>query len=434
MCLSLAACNDPSHTSAAPGSGPTNPLKNPGSTGLEASDSENTQVMGTSSGGGGFADGYAMETLDLAKYALAQMIKNTGEDVFSKFPKEKNKEWMVKIIENISYEDVEESRYDRPLKFNYDLKKERIYATKYFSSTFPYGRFKTRSSKEKLQVLNEVMLDILHELSHFYEIGNTEKTDDTSDEWAYDFLGKGLNEVYHCQKGKDITSIHAPSGMAFVPLKDEHHVYAEKPKEELSPIVLSKEFDKYIEGYAGLSFFGIDNEETSEIQESEETQVEALINLALSNKSNTSVRLSKYKRKKEKNSLTFEEIKNPNFKGLFSFSSGSGAGSLYLFDRTDITPIESRFVFTYDDFAIWADDELVIWGEGERRLFPLATEEVISISKGDDEAKHVISILDSDKAQLDNHLKEKLNNSPSKQLSEIKCIHQFEVMDNSEYK
>ena len=169
-----------------------------GNTGNLPTFAQTIKTQGPGSGGGGFADAYAMETLNIAKYALAQIIENTSREVFSDLPEGKRRDWIVNIIRNIEYRDVEESRYERPLKFNYDLEKEEIYATKYYSIRFPYGRFHTRGSRESLRILIETFLDILHELSHFYEIGNTEKSDQNSDYWAMEVLSRGLDEIYMC--------------------------------------------------------------------------------------------------------------------------------------------------------------------------------------------------------------------------------------------
>ena len=70
---------------------------------------------------------------------------------------------------------------------------------------FPYGRFYTRDSREKLRILLEIFLDILHELSHFYEIGNTEKSDQNSEYWSIELLRRGLDEIYLCYLKEDKT-------------------------------------------------------------------------------------------------------------------------------------------------------------------------------------------------------------------------------------
>lgn len=180
---------------------------------------------GASSGGGGFSDTYATETLKLAKLALSQMIENTSDQAFLNLPKDKRKDWIVFTIRNIQIRDVEEYRYNRPLKFNYDLENDVIYATKYFVQTFPYGRFYTRPAVERVRILTEVYIDILHELSHFYGIGLTEASDLNSELWAINFMRRGIDELYSCsvlpdEKLKDGFEykfknfyIHAPTGV-----------------------------------------------------------------------------------------------------------------------------------------------------------------------------------------------------------------------------
>lgn len=157
------------------------------------------ELDGASSGGGGFSDSYAKESLDLAKYSLAQLIEKTSDEVFENLPEGKRREWIVDVIRNIEYKNEEISRYGRLLKFDYDLSTGKIYATKTFSDTFPYGRFYTRTDKEKVRILIEVQLDILHELAHFYGIGLTEESDDNAEFWAMNFIMKGLNEVVGCE-------------------------------------------------------------------------------------------------------------------------------------------------------------------------------------------------------------------------------------------
>lgn len=173
------------------------------------------RAAGTSSGGGGFADSEAKDALNIAKYAIAQIIENTSDEVFTNLPKGKGKDWLVNIIRSIEYRDVNESRYGRPLKFNYDKDKNIIYVTNYFILTFPAGRFQTKTNIEKMGIITNLIMDILHEVSHFYGIGLTELTDDNSDRWVELVMKQGLSEVYVCDNLKNaVISLHRASGIA----------------------------------------------------------------------------------------------------------------------------------------------------------------------------------------------------------------------------
>lgn len=216
--LVLTACNDTNSTKVVlpEGGAPAavNATTHTEPTGGSPKLDVSTDMAGTSSGGGGFADGYAMDSLNIVKYSLSQIIENASDEVFINLPEGKRKDWIVNIIRNIEYRDVEVSRYGRPLKFDYNVEEEKIYATRYFSSTFPYGRFFTKPTIEKLGVLTEVYLDVLHELSHFYGVGVTEETDPNSEYWAIDFMQKGLDELYFCKSGATTTAIHRNTGVA----------------------------------------------------------------------------------------------------------------------------------------------------------------------------------------------------------------------------
>ena len=438
VCLFLAACKKNQTSMMSPQTqtalgGPLESLESQGADSIEVArpNSGEAQFLGTSSGGGGFADSYAMETLDLAKYALAQMIKNTSKEVFSKLPEGKRKTWIIRIIENISYEDVEKSRYDRPLKFNYDLKAEKIYATKYYSSTFPYGRFKTRTSIEKMRILNEVMLDILHELSHFYEIGNTEESDDISDKWASDFLRVGLNESYICQKGEDHVSIHAPTGMVFVPEKDIFANDGENELVELSEIEQLNALQRYIDIYGHLSFLETDADgkvsdrdpsKIANIENFEDARFDALVSLALSNESNTSVRLEKYKPEQKKESeviLDYDELSSSQFFGVFGLRSGGALGAFSRFDSLKIDGATTSYYFLRTGLIKRNQDS----ADTE---IPLNTKEAIIIDRQNGESKHVLDTVEQRNFEIKDLAFVEKN-------STIKCTHHFKVIDNNDY-
>lgn len=201
-CLFLAACSES-------GQSQLNQAKPTGSTSFTTTlTSPNLPVLsssGTISGGGGFADTYALEMLAIAKNSLGDMIENASPKLFSNLPEDKGQQWLANLIRKIEYRPEEclnpEKciRYNRPLKFDYNLDEQTIIATKYFSSTFPYGRIWTRSASERLRILFEVYLDIMHEVAHFYDIGITEQTDKDAEMWAYKFIFTHLGaEKYIC--------------------------------------------------------------------------------------------------------------------------------------------------------------------------------------------------------------------------------------------
>ncbi len=182
---------------------------------------------GTDTGGGGFADQSAIDALNLAKHALAQRIENLPSTAFSPYkeengyqfglPERKRKAWLLKLIRGVKVRRVFEERYNKPLKFNYDTTTQEVYATNYFVQNFSYGRFQNSLPVDKVRLLHEIFLDILHEISHFYEVGQSKETDYQSDQWALDFLTYGLDAFYKCQNEDDyVFMINKSTGLTFV--------------------------------------------------------------------------------------------------------------------------------------------------------------------------------------------------------------------------
>jgi len=200
MCIALVNCSE--HKSADPlGSYDF-------TTTLDDNKSSLPSSSGTSSSGGGFADEYALNTLRLAKASLSQMILNTNPALFSTFPEGKGQEWFADLILRVEHRAIDKddehgSRYNRPLKFNYDEESEVIFATNTFVSRFPYGRFITQNRAEQLRILTEVQLDILHEASHFLGIGRSEESDINSEYWSLVFMASLTNERFYCYKADD---------------------------------------------------------------------------------------------------------------------------------------------------------------------------------------------------------------------------------------
>jgi hypothetical protein len=360
------------------------------------------------------------------------MIKNTSDEVFSKLPKEKGKEWIISMIEGVSYRDVEESRYDRPLKFNYDLENEQIYATKYFSSTFPYGRFKTRPDEEKARILNEVLLDILHELSHFYGIGNTEETDDISDEWANNFLKNGLNEILFCQKENDFLAIHAPSGMVFFKMEDMSHIYDSAEEGEMSENPMEK-LKKNMEFYEDISFLETDPESGFKPIGKSTAFLGALVSLALNNQSNSSTRLEKYNvDKEESDGLSFESFKNENFRGVFSWAAGGAEGAVSRFDMVDVNLDIGQKEYTLHKSELLTSKE-DHHGNINYVSFPLISEEVLLVNVQSSKTSHSLSILNLDEIEMDSNSKSEIQEKTSRQSIKTHCEQANAPIDNDKF-
>lgn len=188
---------------------------------------EPDKAMGTDTGGGGFADKDAINALNLAKHALAQRIENLPENSFAPYkiqdgfqfglPEGKRKKWLSKIIRGIEIKRVHEERYNKPLKFNYDVAAEKVYATNYYLDAFVYSKFENLPTKEKMRIVHDLFIDILHEVSHFYGVGQSEETDPQSEQWARDFLYYGMDSFYKCISENDyIFMINKSTGKAFV--------------------------------------------------------------------------------------------------------------------------------------------------------------------------------------------------------------------------
>lgn len=206
------------------------------------------ETAGTGSGGGGFIDEGAKEALNIAKNSLAQMIENADDSIFENLPTDKNKKWIISIIKNIEIVNESRSRYQRSLKFDYDLENQKMYVTKHFVETFDYGRLLTKPMDQQVSLLTELYLDILHELSHFYNIGVTEDTDKVSEAWAYEFmLGIG-SEKYQCltkHNDKDfVIALNPASGFGYYGYSISEPKYYEEDSSALLSIPMFSDDNK----------------------------------------------------------------------------------------------------------------------------------------------------------------------------------------------
>jgi hypothetical protein len=235
---------------------------------IYVSDKKNPVLNGTDTGGGGFSDQSAVDALNLAKHALAQRIENLPEEAFDSslyksniyhkfgFPPGKRKEWLIKTIRNLSIKRSFEERYNKPLKFNYDMNSETIYATNYFVQSFSYGRFQTAPPKEKVRLIHEMFLDILHEISHLYGVGLSEKEDTASDTWARDFLIYGLDAFYVCENSDYLIKINKSTGIAWAyyqptpEIKEKQHIQNDEYWRSFSSMFLYNQYEYLNENYA----------------------------------------------------------------------------------------------------------------------------------------------------------------------------------------
>lgn len=170
----------------------------------------------SSGGGGGFDDQYALETLNLAKAALSQIIFNSSDNLYESFPEGKRRLWLSNLIKETQFKNIEEFKYEgRPIKFNYNLETEELYATKFFVDRFPFGRMETRNDIDKARVMIELFLDLLHEASHFYGVGVSEKTNINSSAWAMHFVTHILSEQWICLEVDEdrLIQIHPNTGL-----------------------------------------------------------------------------------------------------------------------------------------------------------------------------------------------------------------------------
>ncbi len=177
---------------------------------------------GRSSGGGGsFSDEYAKQALTMAQKSLSHMLRTASPEIFENFPQDKDQNWLAGLLDKAELRKTDDSwRHGNPLKFNYDLETEKIWATLHYVQTFPYGRLWTREPKEQHRILLEVMLDLLHEASHFYGIGTSEEEDPLSDQWASGLLEALSKDILACATDLDdrliadsFLYIHRPSGL-----------------------------------------------------------------------------------------------------------------------------------------------------------------------------------------------------------------------------
>lgn len=174
-------------------------------------------LTGTGSGGGGYDDN-AKIGVDIAKNFLSEMIQNSDDIVFEKFPDGFKKDNLIQIIQDLSYSGDERTRDNEPLLFDYDLETKKLFYTKQFVDK--YGQYKFSSSAEDdLKNIKEYSSLILHELSHLMGIGQSKNLDPLSALFSATFLNHMLTETQICEGSlnPEIFSlvINPPTGMSY---------------------------------------------------------------------------------------------------------------------------------------------------------------------------------------------------------------------------
>lgn len=144
--------------------------------------------MGTSSGGGGYGDESGNAVLDYASKELIKELNNASPEVLAALPPSMPKDMIVNLLQNI---EVDKSKYRQrdgiDLIFDYDEKRGKIIATKYFFDKMAHLNLftmmlssmesMTSFDNELLSAIEGTKMKLLHEIAHIGGFGKSKDTD-----------------------------------------------------------------------------------------------------------------------------------------------------------------------------------------------------------------------------------------------------------------
>lgn len=162
-----------------------------------------TKLDGPIAGGGGFICTTSERVLDNAKSQLANQIRMAPHIVFTTLPSGWTKERIVNIVETVRLEDEKPAirRHGKKLRFNYgqDDKGEYIEALEPFCYTYEGTEIDSGDKATLDRKYRQVQIEILHEIAHLMNIGQTKETDVQAREFAQDFVSKLTNTFVYCE-------------------------------------------------------------------------------------------------------------------------------------------------------------------------------------------------------------------------------------------
>lgn len=184
---------------------------------------QNQQTTGPIAGGGGFICTTSERVLDNAKSQLANQIRTAPAIVFSTLPQGWTRERIVHIVETVRLEDEKPAtfRHGKKLRFDYgqDQNGDYIEALEPFCYTYE-GTPVDSADKDMLQpIYRQIHIEIMHEIAHLMNIGQSKETDSQARKFATEFLGKVLNSFMLCEfknlteEQKQLTMPQTPSGL-----------------------------------------------------------------------------------------------------------------------------------------------------------------------------------------------------------------------------
>ncbi len=150
--------------------------------------------IGGSTGGGGFVDKEKVKMLELAVNDLVSMLSASSNELFQNLPNSVTKDMIINTINDVKFlynpDPYSDLRYGVPLKFDYNIEENTIYATKHFLIEYSAVRNVDKlSDKDFYNIKRDIQADILHELAHLlFDIGKTEESDHEARTFANNLL------------------------------------------------------------------------------------------------------------------------------------------------------------------------------------------------------------------------------------------------------
>lgn len=156
-------------------------------------DTAEAQRQGGATGGGGFGDRRALAILGSASQELAQLIRNSSPEIYQDLPEGWTQERLALVVSQVRLDgNLVAKRYDRELYFDYKPPTEdqeaQIIATKMFKTAHASIEVDILSEWQLRPTIDQVHLDIMHEVAHLLGIGLSEEDDERAREWAAHFL------------------------------------------------------------------------------------------------------------------------------------------------------------------------------------------------------------------------------------------------------
>jgi hypothetical protein len=140
-----------------------------------------TDVEGTSSGGGGFGDENSMRLLGWAKKVVSNAIRQVNPQALQGLPQGWTQERLARLIDHVHAEPNRVVyRYGRELMFDYKIPKNGepyLIATSLYFRSHASVPLNSLMAPQREPYIREIRTKLLHEMAHVLGIGLTEDTD-----------------------------------------------------------------------------------------------------------------------------------------------------------------------------------------------------------------------------------------------------------------